>query len=186
MTSDAFRFHAAAYAYRKHSRTPRFPVQNSQEPPRRSRLLAGRVSPIFDAAISSALSPRRPERLRCGDVVRRRGMGRGRNGATIDPGEINRAADHRGDCEYRRGPHSRIRANPGTDRSAETETEQGIASKLRPLSDRRAEAVHRSEISDEARSRVYRARRLVARRSRDTRARTLVSQLDRKSTRLHS
>src|SRR5437762_11678215 len=108
-----FAFNAAAHAYWKHPTISRVALQNSEESSGHSRLSAARLSPIFDEAIPGALSARWPERLRCGDVVRRSGMGRGRNRAAPDPAEIDGAADHCRHREHGRGPHSRIRADAG-------------------------------------------------------------------------
>src|ERR1041385_4012892 len=101
-----FAFHAAEYAYRKHPTTSRVPLENSEEPPGRSRLSAVRLPPILNSPLPGALSARRPERVRGGDGVRGRRMGCGRDGTTIDPPKVDRADDHRGDREYRRGPDS--------------------------------------------------------------------------------
>src|SRR3954466_5886831 len=98
-----FALHAAEYTYRKHPATPRVSLENSEEPPGRSRLSAARLSPIFDPSLPGALSARRPERVRCRDVVWRRGMGSGRDGATVDPPKVDRAHDHRGGRQHWRG-----------------------------------------------------------------------------------
>ncbi len=56
-------------------------------------------------------------------------------------------------------------------------TKQGNTAKLRTLSDRGTETVHRSEIPDQTRSRIHRTRRLVARRAGHTGVGHLVSKI---------
>ena len=56
------------------------------------------------------------------------------------------------------------------------ETQPRRAAQIRAVFDRRAEAIHRSRIPDEAGGRVYRPRRLVVRRTRHARAWAFVSQ----------
>src|SRR5262249_5845292 len=91
-------------------------------------------------------------------------MGCKRNGATFDSPEFDRAADDCGDCERGRRPHSRICANARANRhKRETEKkEQRLGAKIRPVSGRRTQALHRQTISDEAGSGIYGTRWFVA------------------------
>src|SRR5256885_14702309 len=50
-----FAFNAAAHAYRKHPRTSRVPLQNSEESPGRSRLSAARLPAEIDMQLHHLL-----------------------------------------------------------------------------------------------------------------------------------
>src|SRR4029077_18725410 len=149
--NEASGFHAQTYADRQHQTAPRISIEDSWESSRRSGVSAARLQPLLAATGSGALFERRSKRFRRGHFVFRRGMGRGRDGRTLDSSKSYRAAHHSRSSKHGRKPDSRICADPGSDRyqSKTQETQQRVSATIWTLSHGRTQALHRQEISNE-------------------------------------
>ena len=133
-----------------HSRVPR-------ERPHGRRLPAARLRSGDRRPIPGALPPRRAERLRPGDVVRRR-MARRRNRAGADHRRPHRADHRRRHLQHRRPPRRRVHAHTArpTGRSAATPTTTAACS---------SRSSSRSSTPPTRRFPAPRTRRSAARRS---------------------
>ena len=114
------------------------------------------------AALPRLLHARRPERVRRGDLVRRAGMGRGRNGRAVNRGPVDGAGHHRGGDQRGRRPHPRVHADARAlsflRRGA---PQQRVGRAVRAFSGRRVEAVHRHALPDAVRRGVHGIGRFV-------------------------